>query len=161
MDFKYNNTRFGQTAGQSLYGTALTNTYSSFGNQDAGGLYGAGRFGYSINDTSSAGLSIATASVSFSDVNFNADYVVTGSYRKFTVTTARTTLADADFLAVRSFVVSGSGVNFATNLVPEFTKYDEAANTVTFIVSGSLNSVLQSVTYSKQPTSTARGDGRS
>ena len=159
MDFKYGTTNGGQTSGQSLYGTTLTNTYSSFGNQDVGGLYGAGRFAYSINDTASAaGLALATASVAFSDVNYNADYVVTGSYRKFTVTTARTTLANADFLAVRSFVPSGSGINFASRVVPEFTKYDDAANTVTFIVSGSGTMTLDQVLYSKQPTATTRGD---
>ena len=51
MDFKYGTTNGGQTAGQSLYGTALSSPYSTFGNQDAGGLYGAGRFAYSIVDT--------------------------------------------------------------------------------------------------------------
>ena len=158
MDFKYGNTRFGQTADSSLYGDQLSGYNSTFGNKDEGGLYGAGRFGYSLNDTSSAGLTVATGSVSFSDVNFNADYVATGSLRKFVVTSARTTLANADFLAARTFTVSGSGINFATNLLPEFTKYDEAANTITFIASGSLNSVLASVAYSKQPTDTTRGD---
>ena len=158
MDFKYGNTRLGQTAATSLYGDALTGYNSAFGNKDTGGLYGAGRFGYSVNDTSSAGLSVATSSVSFSDVNYNTDYVATGSYRKFTVSTARTTLANADFLAVRTFVPSGSVVDFGSKVVPEFTKYDEAANTVTFIVETTGNAVLAKVEYSKQPTDTTRGD---
>jgi uncharacterized protein (DUF2164 family) len=157
MDFKYGNTRFGQTAGSSLYGNTLSGYQSAFGNTDQGGLYGAGRFGYSINDTASV-VSVATSSVSFADVNFNADFVDTGSLRKFVLTSARTALANADFLAARTFTVSGSGVNFGTNLVPEFTKYDEAANTITFIASGSLNSVITSVQFSKQPTDTTRGD---
>jgi hypothetical protein len=158
MDFKYGNTRLGQTAASSLYGNALTGYNSAFGNTDQGGLYGAGRFGYSVNDTSSAGLSVATSSVSFSDVNYNTDYVATGSYRKFTVSTARTTLANADFLAVRTFVPSGSVVDFGSKVVPEFTKYDETANTVTFIVETTGNAVLAKVEYSKQPTDTTRGD---
>jgi len=117
-----------------------------------------GRFGYSVNDTASAGLSVTTSSVSFSDVNYNTDYVATGSYRKFTVSTARTTLANADFLAVRTFVPSGSVVDFGSKVVPEFTKYDETANTVTFIVETTGNAVLAKVEYSKQPTDTTRGD---
>lgn len=154
MDFKYNSSRFGQTADTSLYGNDAASTFGGFGNTDEGGLYGAGRFGYSMNTTSSAGLSAGTGSVAFSDVNFNSAYISTGSYRKFTV--ARSSLANLDTLAVRSFTVSGSGVNFATNLVPEFTTID--ANNVYFIVSGSLNSVLTSVDYSKQPLDSTRGD---
>jgi hypothetical protein len=155
MDFKYGTTNGGQTSGQSLYGSALSSPFSTFGNTDQGGLYGAGRFGYSINDTASvANLGDTTGSVSFADVNYNADYITTGSYRKFTV--AKTDLPGADFSAIRSFVVSGSGVNFATNLVPEFITQD--ATNVYFIVSGSLNSVLNQVLYSKQPTATTRGD---
>jgi hypothetical protein len=155
MDFKYGTTNGGQTSGQSLYGSALSSPFSTFGNTDQGGLYGAGRFAYSINDTASAAaLARPTASVSFADVNYNSDYVVTGSYRKFTV--PKTNLLNADFAAVRSFVVSGSGVNFATNLVPEFTTQD--ATNVYFIVSGSTTMVLDQVLYSKQPTATTRGD---
>ena len=108
MDFKYGNTRFGQTADSSLYGNDLNSAFGGFGNTDQGGLYGAGRFGYSLNDTSSAGLAVTTASVSFSDVNFNTDYVTTSSYRKFSVPTS--SLANFDKLAVRSFVPSGSVV---------------------------------------------------
>jgi hypothetical protein len=160
MDFKYGNTRFGQTADSSLYGNQLSSYNSTFGNTDEGGLYGAGRFGYSLNDTSSAGLTIATASVSFSDVNFNSTYVATGSLKKFVVTTATTTLANADMLAVRSFVPSGSVINFGTAVLPEFTKFDATANTVTFIAvcSDSQNAVLAKVEYSKQPTDSTRGD---
>jgi uncharacterized protein (DUF2164 family) len=158
MDFKYGNSRLGQTAGSSLYGNSLTGFQSAFGNNDQGGLYGAGRFGYSINDASKTGLTVATSSVTFEDVNFNADYVDTGSLRKFVLTSARTELASADFLAARTFVPSGSGINFATNFLPEFTRYNDSANTITFIASGSLNSVLTSVEFSKQPTDTTRGD---
>jgi Major capsid protein Gp23 len=155
MDFKYGTTNGGQTAGQSLYGTALSSPFTGFGNQDQGGLYGAGRFAYSINDTASvATIGATTQSVTFADVNYNADYIATGSYRKFVV--PGISCSNADFLAIRSFVVSGSGVNFATNLVPEFTKYD--GTNLTFIVSGSLNSVLNQILYSKQPTDTTRGD---
>ena len=156
MDFKYGTTNGGQTLGQSLYGSSLTSPLNQgFGNSDAGGLYGAGRFAYSINDTSSLdALAIATASVSFGDVNYNASYVDTGSYRKFTV--AKASLPSGDYTAIRTFLPSGSGVNFSTNLVPEFTTQD--ATNVYFIVSGSGTIVLNKVLYSKQPVDTARGD---
>lgn len=154
MDFKYGSTRNGQTAGQSLYGTAAASTWGGFGNQAAGGFYGAGRFAYTSNITSSAGLSIASASVSFADVNYNDTYIATGSLRKFTVTA--TSLANADFLAVRSFVPSGSGADLGALVLPEFTKYD--GTNVTFVVNTTALSTLTSVQFTKQPVDTARGD---
>jgi Major capsid protein Gp23 len=158
MDFKYGTTNGGQTSGTSLYGDRLASAYSSFGNQDTGGLYGAGRFGYSINDATKTGLTITTASVAFSDVNFNQDYVATGSYRKFSVTGSATNFTNPDFLSVRTWIPSGSGVDFAANVVPEFTKFDVATGNVVFIVATTANAVLNSVTYNKQPVDTARGD---
>ena len=154
MDFKYGSTSNGQTLGQSLYGSASNSTWGGFGNQAAGGLYGAGRFGYSLNDQITSSLAVTTGSVAFSDVNFNQDYVATGSLRSFTV--SNVVLPNADFLAVRSFVPSGSGANFGSAVLPEFTKYD--GTNVTFIVTTTANAVLNSVTYTKQPVDTARGD---
>jgi hypothetical protein len=155
MDFKYGNTNGGQTINTSLYGDSAATTWGGFGNTTEGGLYGSGRFGYSINDTASIStLGDVTASVSFADVNFNDAYIATGSYRKFTV--AASDLPSADYLALRTFIPSGTLINFANNVVPEFTKYD--GTNVTFIVSGALNSVLNQVFYSKQPTDTTRGD---
>jgi hypothetical protein len=154
MDFKYGSTNGGQTNGQSLYGNTLSSPFSGFGNGDTGGLYGAGRFGYASNDTASAALTIATSSVSFADVNFNDTFIATGSLRKFVM--SGSSLPSADFLAVRTFVPSGSGANFASLVLPEFTKYD--GTFVTFIVNTIANAVLTKVEYSKQPTDTARGD---
>ncbi len=161
MDFKYGNTNNGQTAGTSLYGnsnTAIPSEYRGFSNTDVGGLYGAGRFGYSINDTASlGGLGDVSASVDFADVNYNTTFAATGSLSKFTV--AKTDLPGFDPLAVRAFVPSGSGVDFASLLLPEFTKFD--GTNVTFIVSASYataNAVLGKVFYSKLPTAENRGD---
>jgi hypothetical protein len=154
MDFKYGNTRFGQTAGQSLYGNQLTSQFSGFGNTNEGGLYGAGRFGYSTNDAETAALTVATSSVTFADVNFNDAFIATGSLRKFVVPIA--SASGADLLAVRTFVPSGSTINFGALVLPEFTKV--VGTNIEFIVSSSANAVLNKVTYSKQPTDTTRGD---
>lgn len=157
MDFKYGNTRNGQVAGQSLYGTAAASTWGGFGNTNTGGLYGAGRFGYTINNATSATVTVAGASASFSDVNFNDSFVATGSLSKYTVTVSGN-FTDLDKTAVRSFVPSGSGVDFGALVLPEFTKYD--GTNITFVVNTPVaaGSVLKSVEYSKQPIDTARGD---
>ncbi len=155
MDFKYGNTRFGQTAATSLYGNSLNSPFGGFGNTDQGGLYGAGRFGYSVNDASVTGLTAATGSVDEADVNYNSDYTASlSNYRKFTVATSSFT--NPDLLAVRTFVPSGSLVDFAAKVVPEFTKVVGA--NVVFIVETTANAVLAKVDYSKQPTDSTRGD---
>ena len=112
------------------------------------------KYGNTVNDASVTGLTAATASVAFADVNFNADFVTTGSYRKFTVTGSAFT--NADFLASRAFIPSGSGANFGTLVLPEFTKYD--GQNLTFVVNTTANAVLTSVQYVKQPVDTDRGD---
>ena len=156
MDFKYGSTSNGQTSGQSLYGTAASSTFGGFGNTNTGGLYGAGRFGYSLNDQITSSLAFVPQSASFSDVNYNQDYVATGSLSKYTI--SGSILPSADFLAVRSFALSGSVIDFGALLLPEFTKYD--GTVVTFIVSSSVlaTKTLNSVTFTKAPVDTARGD---
>jgi uncharacterized protein (DUF2164 family) len=156
MDFKYGNTLNGQTAGQSLYGSANNSAWGGFGNTDTGGLYGAGRFGYTINDAATGSLAVTSASVSFADVNFNDQFVATGSLTKYTV--AASVLQNADFLSVRAFTISGSGAigDMGAKLLPEFTKYD--GTNVTFIVNGAAAGTLNSVSFLKQPTDTTRGD---
>ena len=156
MDFKYGSTRNGQVANESLYGTAAASTWGGFGNTNTGGLYGAGRFGYTINNATSNTVSVSAASASFADVNYNDAFVATGSLSKFVV--AKTAFANPDYLAIRSFVPSGSGVDFASLVLPEFTKYE--GTNITFVVNTAVASgkTLTSVQFSKQPVDTARGD---
>ena len=75
LDFQYGTSKNPFTSGQSLYGTATQVGDSGFGNAAAGGLYGAGRWGYSVNQFSSS-LSGATevAAATFSDINFDSSY---------------------------------------------------------------------------------------
>jgi hypothetical protein len=156
MDFKYGTTRNGQTSGTSVYGDNLGSPFSTFGNTNTGGLYGAGRFSYTVNDFTLTGLTTAPASASFADVNFNDDYVATGSLSKYTIATSSFT--NGDFLAVRSFVPSGSVVDFGALVLPEFTKVSGA--NVVFIVNTAVaaGKTINSVIYTKQPTDTTRGD---
>jgi len=154
MDFKYGTTVNGKTAGGSLYGNGITSTVGGFGNTDTGGLYGAGAFGYSINDATATGLTVASASVSFSDVNYDANYVDTASLLKYSVATS--SLTNPDLLAARAYVPSGSGPDFAGLVLPQFTKVVGA--NVVFVVNSTTAGTLTSVAYTKQPTDTTRGD---
>ena len=93
-------------ADDSMFGVTTTS------GDPTGGLYGAGRFGYSINNTSSNAATATTASAATAgsgSVNFDSDY--TGILSNLTVVYVSTaSLAGFDPLAVRSFVLS-SGSN--------------------------------------------------
>jgi hypothetical protein len=157
MDFKYGNTRLGFTADSSLYGddnTAIPSEYRGFSNKDTGGLYGPGRFGYSINDTASLdGLADASSSVAWADINYNNTYN-TASLTKYVVSKAD--LPSFDPLAVRGFIPSGSGIDFASKVLPEFTKYD--GTNITFVVESLTFGTLNKVFYVKETTASVRGD---
>jgi len=75
LDFQYGTTKAPFTATSSLYGNT-TSAEEPFGNTNAGGLYGSGRFGYSINNTEStvaaATWVAAVATASWSDVDFDS-----------------------------------------------------------------------------------------
>jgi hypothetical protein len=141
------------------------------------GLYGAGRFGYSINDqvtgaitasgsfapaATSASVVAVTPGLAADDSAFNWDtkfistYSGSAAFKKVTVSTASFT--DPDLKGVRAFVLSGSGISAA---FPQFTSYNATNETISFVVSGSIattSSALVAVTYQVQPTATGRGD---
>jgi hypothetical protein len=152
LDFKYGTNNGGKPAfnGASLFGgTGVKN-----GSTDSAvnGLYGQGRFGYTINNQSTT-VAQTTSSVAFYDVNFVdalSASVAAGQLRKITVDLTGTSF---DSLAARGFTVSGSGV---LDFYPAFTKV--SGNSVTFIASGSAITGNVAVEYSVQPTDQSRGD---
>jgi hypothetical protein len=163
MDFKYGSSINGFTKGDSLYGNSGTkgkDSLSPAGNKlgstqvAEGGLYGAGRFGYTINDASATytATNWSTASVSFSDVNFDGNYVATGSLTKVTVAIP----ADADYNALRAFTLAGA--NITGDVLPQFTSL--SSTTLSFITDGLTGLLTGSVVlgYEKQPTAANRGD---
>ena len=167
LDFKYGTAQTGNhTENSDVYG----NTSGS--NTDAtGGLYGAGKFGYSINDKSSGTLTIgtgasgsadaagtfSTASVNFVDVEFEPDLSASAAIADnadnalIKVVTSTTSFTNADTDGVRAFSISGSGFD---EFFPAYTKHDSSANTVTFVVRQSVTSGLINavVSYHAQPT---------
>jgi len=108
LDFKYGTNVDPFTSGGSLYGANASTNVTDIASAS---LYGGGRFGYSINQTSSI-VTGTTGSVSWADVNFDSDYVATGSLVKVTWTVP----GAYDANAVRSFALQGqikSGSNAA------------------------------------------------
>ena len=156
LDFQYGTTKAPFAAGDSVYGATGGN--EPFGNTNSGGLYGAGRFGYSINNTASV-VTATTGAADWSDMNFDSDFsasVVAGGYK--TVSVAVSGLTNYDAEGVRAFALTTGSISGAINL-PQFTKV--VGSNLVFIVSGSQAPVQSSavtVAFQLQPTDRFRGD---
>jgi hypothetical protein len=170
LDFKYGTNKgpFGfQPVSKNQTGTLQGITSASGAPTD--GLYGAGRFGYSINQTAAAVTTCTTGSVAVGDVFFDGNYTASiGTLKKVTYTNFFNTHAtNADALAVRSFVpMTGSTAASQLavgNYYPAFTV--RSGNDLVFIVTGSAltgtfggGAVAGAVSYSIAPTNDTRGD---
>ena len=159
LDFQYGTSKDPYTAGNSLYGDV-----SGFAsNSTSGGLYGAGRFSYSINQTSSADPVVvaSTTTASWADLNFDADYSASAVNNEFRlVSIADSQLTHLDKEGIRAFALSSSVAGPNTQL-SAFTKANANDNHVLFVVTASVADtagVAYQVTYITQPTDRYRGD---
>ena len=170
LDFQYGSAKTPFGAGSSLYGDK-TGKESPFGNTNTGGLYGSGRFGYSIQNTESLAVVSTAANTTWDQVNFNSDYsasVAAGNYT--TISVPSSSLKFADFEGVKGFnifsgslsavVITGSNGQVAGSQVAEFTTQNSVSGDIEFIVldSAFTNDLLVSVNYQVQPTDNNRGD---
>jgi hypothetical protein len=173
LDFQY-----GQSAGKNapfsnfgpsgdVYGATSSmygNTNPGADNNPNGGLYGAGRFAYSINQFSESIANVTVATASWANLQYGAEYFTTSqSYTRVDV--PLTTVANADLKGVRAFVIaSGSVLTAASNarLLPQFTTVTN--NTASFVFSGSVGSAnvpaagANRLFYNIQPVDNNRGD---
>jgi hypothetical protein len=146
----------------SMYG----NTNPANGADPSQGLYGAGRFAYSINQfSSSVGTTVATAS--WADVNYDSTYqATTGSLTAVTINV--NSLARPDLKGARAFVLA-SGSTYTTGTaaltLPQYTKVNAAGTTITFVYNAAVGSAnlpitatSSSIFYNQQPADNHRGD---
>jgi hypothetical protein len=177
LDFKYGTAQPGFTANagkdsqaDSVFGVTGKDAKDA---DPSGGLYGAGRFGYSINEATTVSLNpsvstvdatnFATGSVSHAtpsvyqfDTEFQNAYsasLVGGKI--FTITVASASMTNHDFEAIRAFKVSGSNI---LGYFPQYTTANASNSQITFVVSASAVPGNAVVSYEKQPTATSRGD---
>ena len=170
LDFQYGSAQPGFAAGDSLYSvdsTTLKETELPGVGQN-NGLYGAGRFGYSINTTESivteATTGVSTGSAAFNGIlNLDTDFSASNAGKfgaangvddtiiEVVVPIAGTNnaLSEADQEGVRAFEISGSNVS---DWYPQYTRV--VGNNVEFVVElASANTTLDDikVTYHKGP----------
>jgi len=167
LDFQYGTGKSPFASGNSLYGTATTVGDSGFGNAAAGGLYGPGKFGYSINQFSASATPANNVTASnWAELNFDAS--VSASAAATTIQkliVSASTFTNFDKNGVRAFEATGSGTAISsTNILSQFTKYDATAATITFFVTGALATVVAAtgssftVLYNKSTDFNQRGD---
>jgi len=162
LDFQYDQTKQLKFGGP---GAAFSSPASMYGNTNPAnganpedGLYGAGRFGYSINQFSTSLAPFVTASATWADVEYDAELsasVAAGNLKKVTVTGS--IAPNFDTKGVRAFVLSGS--TFDPNFgLPQYTTTNNSSITFVFASgSGAVNGT-GSLFYNVQPVDNNRGD---
>jgi hypothetical protein len=165
LDFKYSSLGMGDaTNGKKGFGTA-----SLYGNQAelhpnvknidvAGGLYGDGKYGYSINTTASTVAATSASALTLANWNYNSAVSASVGTSARSLTIASGALANLDTNAVKSITLT-SGSLSDTNILKEFTTFN-SDGTVTLIVSGStlVSPFNYAVVYPETTTVNNRGD---
>ena len=177
LDFKYGTAQPGFTTGagkdsqtDSVFGVTGADAR---GADPSGGLYGAGRFGYSINEAATVSLTGTAATINSTSFASGSVTAATPSSFQFdtefqnaysaslaggtikSLTFASASFTNADFDGIRAFKVSGSTIN---DYYPQYTTTNATNTQITFIVSSSAVIANAVVTYQKQPSSITRGD---
>ena len=161
LDFKYGSANVpNHVENSDVFG----NTSAS--NADAsGGLYGAGKFGYSINDKITVPLNLTTdsgnavASASWKDVEFEPDLsasVALGQIQKVTVDQGNFTRHDQK--GARAFEITGS---YVSDTFPAYTTVNSDGDVI-FLIKENGNATgtaaTASVLYHEAPNAENRGD---
>jgi len=142
----------------SMYG----DTNPANGADPTNGLYGAGRFAYSINQFSQS-FTIATGSVDWVDVEYNSTY--SGSAALATLSSITVSAANIaalshsiDTKGVRAFALTDNGATVA-NLLPQYTTYTAAGDVKFIFNSNTINgNASRTLFYNAQPVDNKRGD---
>jgi len=143
LDFQYGTTNpEGFTAGNSLYGNR---TGTSFSNDTVGGLYGAGKFGYSLNVFSGSGTGTVT-SASLLNLEFDTTYSASIAAQQIkAIAIPTSSIPNFNPLGVRAFsIISGSIVG-TQNTIAQATTL--SGGNIVFFVSGSTAAIPDGRTY--------------
>ena len=173
LDFKYGSAQgaAGQFGGKSLFGgTNATGSAANFGRTDAatGGLYGEGRYGYSVNDATATitttqvnGTITSASAVTWAEVGYDGAISASVSAGKvFKLTVSGSAIASTfDSNAVRSTLVTNAGVFANLN---QYNYYNSTSALAVLYVSGStlagIGGPSNTIVYSEVPVAYDRGD---
>ena len=178
LDFKYGTGANGFNDGENLYGNVSSASAKMGVDEEvADGLYGAGRFGYSINPKSFTGLGagdlnatlvagkFTTASVDLTsdlsafdyDLDFSSSQAAAGNGDKIVkINILSSDLTRPDTEAVRAFLLESGDISTVHR---QYTKID--GTTISFIVTEAADidaNTALTVQYLEQPVDNNRGD---
>ena len=185
LDFKYANSSGQYVANENLYGNVTEGTRKIGKDVDpTGGLYGAGRFGYSKNASTVTASNSAKLGVTAEDVEYNPRFTLSGSgatarlqvgskkYAKVTVPAP----ANADLLGARGFDLSVTSGGARISILRQYTRVVGGATTIGtqgslgagelsgatihFLIDDAHNPAANALTltYYTQPKDNTRGD---
>ena len=170
MDFKYGTNPAGNPnfTGSSLFGKggtfgkdSLDQNTNKLGSTQftEEGLYGAGRFGYTINNATAAVVA-TVSSASLADMNYDlSNTTVSASYAANTLKKFAINLpADADYNGFRAF--EPTSLTGSVTFYPQLSTITNGTASFVATATGQTNdlSVECSLAYHKQPTDITRGD---
>jgi len=158
LDFKYAS---GANNGASVYGNQAAYPTTGIKNLDvAGGLYGAGKFGYSVNTLTASAAAVTGSNATLADFNQNsaasASAAAAGTVK--TVLFPTSSILGFDAAAIKSFTVNTGSLVLDSNVLQEFTAI--SGGNIKFVIAGGVAAVngTYTISYSAQPTVDARGD---
>ena len=124
LDFKYGSTQNKFSSGDSIHGKTGPNSPSGssapFGED---GLYGVGKYGFSVSSSTLAVSTTGAATVAtFKDIDFNSEDSASMTNALFTATIAKSNFPSADYKALRSWNITATDAT----VLPQYTKEDGA-----------------------------------
>ena len=162
LDFKYNNAQFGGTtySGSSLFGGDGSDLGST--NVAKNGLYGSGRYGYTLNDQSAdvVAANVAVSTASLADINYDSNFSASViANQVIRVAVAKSDIsATADDDAIKAFTIDSGSTAIAETIGEHNTV---SGSDYVFFVSASDDADLGlgvRVKFANVPASTNRGD---
>jgi hypothetical protein len=168
LDFQYGTNKTPFTAGQSLYGDGTAAT-APFGNTNEGGLYGEGRFSYSINNTQSINVSASVvATATAENFRYDSNYSASAAqYWQVAIPTSSLAFVDKEGCAAFQLFTGSNATAYESasvgNQISSFTVYN-GGSSILFYVTKSLATIAAgndntfTVVYQLQPTDRDRGD---
>ena len=161
LDFQYGTTNpEGFTAGNSLYGNR---SGTSFSNDTVGGLYGAGKFGYSLNVFS--GSDTGTVSSGSFDtmmlaLEFDTSYSASVAGQRIkAISVPTSSIPNFNTLGIRAFAITSGSTVGTQNTIAQATTL--SGGNIVFYVSGSTSAIVGGtyvINYNKATDFNKMGD---
>ena len=155
LDFKYGTATNGRADDENMYGNVTEGSSKMGEDVDvSGGLYGAGQFGYSINQVEGSETAVTVQAALLKDVGFDAGLTL-GDYEAVLIPLSSISGYDAEGIRAFGFN-SDSG---SVTIHKQFTKISGSNLVIVQSASGGVNnSDNVKLVYHKQPVENDRGD---